>query len=79
MYTGFTVLGCLLYEKYLERVIPGANEKIDLPIIFCLQDKRLYLAIAAILVHVGMDPYYSVSLTNLSRQLPCDSATNSTG
>lgn len=74
MYTLFTLAGCSVFEKYLVHVVPDVDERVDLRVLFCLQDKKLYLSVVAILIHVGMDPYYSVSLTNLSRQLPCSDA-----
>ena len=48
-----------------------------LKILFQMQDKHLWIAVIFILVHVGMDPYYSLAVTNMSRTLPCEAAPTS--
>jgi hypothetical protein len=72
LYAVFTVAGNFMFGKYLQKVIPNTDANVDLGILFKLQDRRLFLSIIIIGLHVGMDPYYSLAVTNMSHRLPCD-------
>ena len=77
LYTAFTVVGCYLFHVYLQNVMSDVNMVTYLKILFQMQDKHLWIAVIFILVHVGMDPYYSLAVTNMSRTLPCEAAPTS--
>ena len=46
-------------------------------ILFKLEDRKLFLSVTAILLHIGMDPYYSLAVNNMSSELPCGVGTQS--
>ena len=77
LYTAFTVVGCYLFHVYLQNVMSDVDMVTYLKILFQMQDKHLWIAVIFILVHVGMDPYYSLAVTNMSRTLPCEAAPTS--
>ena len=73
LYTVLTVLGCYLTYIYLNKTLPQ-NDGDGIEILFKLQDRKLFLSVTTILLHIGMDPYYSLAVNNMSIELPCSDA-----
>ena len=85
LYSVFTVIGCFFTYMYHQKVLPATDESDSLHLLFSLEDKKLFISVITILIHIGMDPYYSLAVNNMSNVLPCSanvssgsSSTNST-
>ena len=70
LYTVLTVIGCYLTYIYHNKALPQ-NGGDGIAILFKLEDRKLFLSVTTILLHIGMDPYYSLAVNNMSLELPC--------
>ena len=73
LYSVFTILGCIATYFHHQQIYPEVQESRSrrVQLLFSVEDKKLFVSVITIFIHIGMDPYYSLAINNMSQVLPC--------